>query len=1454
MSAAGTDAGAGAGAGPVNPCPAAARLEEALADGVDDKRARAECASEYVKCGRRHGEAARLEAAENCFERATGLHGVWAACADECGRIAARLEAGGRPADAVVWYGRAAGYAAGAPRTPKKSGKDTRRKKWISRCIKCWDGLVAAADPSSTTGMEEPYRAAAAADPSRAATHVQMGDIEQGRGRHDEAAALYGRALEIDPRNADAAFGAGRALEGGRQWARAALQYANAARNGARLRKECAAGCARCAAALQAAGEPGAAVPALRAAAELDPSHAPECARALDRMGRLDEALLVLEAVAEASPLHALECARMHKRRADGLALEREQGGTASAEEAVSHYADAVRWYQSAAKAGTGAAGGAGNAEAGAGCLECARALDRMGRPDEALSAFRAAAETDTLHALECARMHRRRADGLALEREQRGVAAAGGGIGAGRAEEAVSHYADAVRWYQSAAKAGTGAAGGAGNAEAGAGCLECARALDRMGMPDKALPTFRAAAGLDASYALECARMHRGWADGLAAGGSRLRKKAKKAYGEALAQYGTAARGGGPDGAQCLREAAAICMAVGRHREAAAKFVEAYEMDEGAGRNALDSGRSRAACVEWCCVCAGRLAARGNFEGARECLERAIAADPGRRKDFAGRCAAWGSAEHERGRHAEAAECFRTAISVDGGGAEAWFGLADALAKLGRHREALGAYSEARGHAGRGGAGAARAGLGLAGACEGLGRYAEAAWCLLEAAGADPSRRTECSARCAAWGSAEHERGRYAEAAECFRTAISVDGGGAEAWFGLADALAKLGRHREALGAYSEARGHAGRGGAGAARAGLGMAGACEGLGRYAEAAWCLLEAAGADPSRRTECSARCAAWGSAMDREGRHGEASECFEAAVSIDGENAEARLGRAGLMRRTGRIRDALHDYSGARRPGNPDQRARAYAGLALALAEMSNHVGGAELACMAAAVAGPGGDARCAELADHCSKWGDVMYGREHYDGASRCYAMALSIDSGNAGGHTGSGNLKARQGRFSAALKEYRAALRADPRSAVARAGVTLCKAKSEQASRKKAAAKLVAAGAALCKRARHGPSAASRLSQYLEAEEEFDRAIELDPGNTEARMGAGRALRKAAHLDHSGNKADYYRRALAHYEALPSSYNTPASAYWKGVCKLHVGGQESTDAKEVMGEGLSRATPKGRADLIFCGRICDILGYYKTACTYYAESLKENPRYTPGFYGRVEQDRFHEESPAPLRPDATSTSPATYVLDANVIIDCEMCDESRLPPNVISLFKKIRDAGHCCVPRACFDEAYGVLTAKLCQDDNNAANAVLDSWRPHVHGLPEDHDAADACMQKAREAMMTAWLYSSKDTKEEWRDAKFGPRTPYCGGPPTGRDVLILATAAHLGAGREAADPRRILLVTSDRDFLFFRRYIREVLSVEVIEPDRAAGLVDTGLLEGSGQEDSTNPSPHGG
>ena len=559
---------AAAGAGcPADPCPAARQLEEALAYGEEDKRARAECAEEYVKCGRRHGEDGRLDVALECFERAVGLHGMWAACADECGRIAARLAGGGKLAGAVVWYEKAIKYTDRAPQqNSKKKGRDPKRKKWASKCIKCWDGLVAATAAAAdgqppAVEMEAPYRAAAAADPSRAETHVQMGGVERGRGRHGEAAACYGRALEIDPLNTDAALGAGRALEDSRQWARAAALYEGVARTVARLRRECAAGCARCAGSLEAVAKLDDAASAFKAAAKLDASHALECARALDRMGRPDEALAAFKAAAKLDSSHALECARMHRKRADGLAreLERERGeprpgggaraaaeaGTAAkggpesgcAEEAAAQlYEEAAGWYyQAAAKAGDG------SGEAGKGCLECARALDRMGRPDEALAAFKAAAKLDSSHALECARMHRKRADGLVreLERErERAGARPGGGArpaaGAGAAKggpesdcaegAAAQLYEEAAGWYyQAAAKAGDG------SGEAGKGCLECARALDRMGRPDEALAAFKMAAKLDSSHALECARMHRKRADGLAAVWGHAFKKGKK-------------------------------------------------------------------------------------------------------------------------------------------------------------------------------------------------------------------------------------------------------------------------------------------------------------------------------------------------------------------------------------------------------------------------------------------------------------------------------------------------------------------------------------------------------------------------------------------------------------------------------------------------------------------------------------------------------------------------------------------------------------------------------------------------------------------------------------------------------------------------------------------------------------------------------------------------------------
>ena len=1131
--------------------------------------------------------------------------------------------------------------------------------------------------------------------------------------------------------------------------------------------------------------------------------------------------------------------------------------------------------------------------------------------------------------------MHRKRADGLAreLERErERGEPRPGGGArpAAGTAAKggpesdcaegaAAQLYEEAAGWYyQAAAKAGDG------SGEAGKGCLECARALDRMGRPDEALAAFKAAAKLDASHALECARMHRKRADGLAAAGGMLSKKAKRMYGETLGQYEATVQGGS-GGARGLYEAAAVCMAVGRYREAAAKFVEACDRDGDAGPGTGGGGRRlRAACVEWCCICAGRLAARGNFEGARECLERAITADPQRRGECAGLCAGWGAAERKRGRHAEAAGCFEAALSIDGGNADARFGLADALVKLGRHSEALAQYREAGDRAGGNDAPApARAGLGMADAYEGLGRRAEAARCLVEAAKADPRLGAESARRCAGWGAAEYGAGRYAEAAGCFEAAASLDGGRTDARFGLADALVKLGRHDEAIRWYEKA-GKCGVSSAPApapARAGLGMADAYEGLGRRAEAARCLVEAAKADPSRRAECGDRCTGWGAAERKGGRHAEAAGCFEAALSIDGGNADARFGLADLLRSMGKNDDALREYSSVRRLGSPDQRAHAYVQIALALAEMSRHAtAAAELVCMAAKAAEPAAPpaaaARIAELAGHCSRWGDTLYGQERDDGASYCYALALSIDPCNADARTGSGNVMARQGRLGDALEEYGAALKADPRSAGALvgAGTALCElAKGKQhaderlpeylraegkfaealkgdpnmyEARVGAGRALVGAGTALCELAdgmqraderlsgylrarnsfdqavRHDPEsveaymgtgralvgagtslcelakgrqrANERLFEYQRAEQMFAEALKGDPNMYEARVGAGRALRKIAQLRYPpDDKADCYGRALEHYDALPDSDSALAPAYWKGVCMLHLG--DASGARRVMMEALTRAAPRDSTDLNLCGRICDVFGDYDRACKYYAESLEKSRRYTSGFHRRIEPSRIHEEHPAPLRLGEAPAGPATYVLDANVVIECVVRNGQRVPSDAVSYFEKIRDAGRCCIPQASFDEAYGVLCDKHVQEVHD----MLSDWAGHVSQMPEDHDAANLCMQKAREAMMTAWLYSSREIKDKWRDCKFGPQSPYCGGPPTGRDVLILATAVHLrgAAAGAAAGPRRIRLVTLDSDFLHFGRYIREVLSVEVVEPIEAAGLIGRSL-----------------
>ena len=103
----------------------------------------------------------------------------------------------------------------------------------------------------------------------------------------------------------------------------------------------------------------------------------------------------------------------------------------------------------------------------------------------------------------------------------------------------------------------------------------------------------------------------------------------------------------------------------------------------------------------------------------------------------------------------------------------------------------------------------------------------------------------------------------------------------------------------------------------------------------------------------------------------------------------------------------------------------------------------------------------------------------------------------------------------------------------------------------------------------------------------------------------------------------------------------------------------------------------------------------------------------------------------------------------------------------------------------------------------------------------------------------------MTAWLHSSMTAKAGWRNHKFGGggfgcgRAPHTGGPPRGMDVVILATTVHLADGAGGQKPRRVILVASDADFLVFRDYIREVLSVDMERSDDAARMVASAARE---------------
>ena len=1064
---------------------------------------------------------------------------------------------------------------------------------------------------------------------------------------------------------------------------------------------------------------------------------------------------------------------------------ERATLGAGRALEQDGRWADASRQYESAAAAIPRL-----RKECAARCARCARSLMSAGSPGDARSAIEAAAGLDTSHVIECARFHHGRGDALAARQEQ---------DGGGQADDAAAaspHYIRAVEWYRRADE----------SAEAAKGCAQCAHELYRTGRADKALSAIEEAAERDASHALECARMHHDRAGVLVRQGCEHGAPGAEA----------AAEGSAEQGPVCVDIAAA-------HYDRAVKWYRQAAKGGGRGGRAAEAAKG-------CAQCARELYRTGRADKALSAIEAAVGLD----------------ASH-------ALEC-----------AHMHRKRADALA--GRRREG-----------GRGGAaepGGAKGGHGGESAAKGRSADEAAA-----AAAAHYDRAVKWYRRAAKGGGA----GRAAEAAKgCAQCARE---------------LYRTGRADKALSAIEEA----------------------------------------------AECAERCSAMGRAEYEAGRYEEAALHFDAAVSIDGDDAAARLWLADSWRMAGRRADALREYSGARRSGDAGQRVRAYAGLARILAAESRHMDAAGLACMAAkatkttaADAEPdGADACRAECSEICTECGDALWEQGMHDDAYACYDKAWSINPGNAGANCGIGDHMARQGRLKGALERYEAALEAD--GDMARA--------------------LVGAGRMLCRRAgrwppsegrhdcteaedsfeaptrRHVPYPERRVRDHpmplrwgrtiqrhvpyperrdcTRAEDFFERALKIDQGDFEARMGAGwaclgqkgedkldaavshfcaaakarpgdagarmaagKALRKLARF-YANRKmyekaADCHRRAIQHYEHAISSPGPGGSlepSYWKAVCMLHLK-QDREQVKAFIDGVLKRAHPQDRALLNFCGRICDILGSYDTACYYYMESLPGNGLYTDGFYGRIDMARVDMggmaaataakgDAPAGRRRRGAAAGTASkagmcaggeaaegggvpaaaaavYVLDANVVVECAADRaECKYPDAASDLVEGIRKKD-CRIPRAARDEAYGVVNS-----NGGDLGAFLRDWGAKIEAI-EDHRRMDLCMKRAREAMMAAWLYSSMAAKEGWRKHKFGgDKGPYTGGPPRGTDVVILATAAHLADEAGGQKPRRVILVTTDADFLDFKDYIREALSVDVETPDDAARMLASAALE---------------
>ena len=1431
----------------------AERLEGQLAHaGEDAAKMRRECAEAYLSCGRRALQGAAEggaggegdgAAALGCLEKAAAINGLWSVCAETCGQHARARQKAGAHAGAVEWFGHALSLAdrADDQRSPRARKK---RQGLADRCIESWQELVK--DPAPD--MDGPYRTALRADPSRAQTHLDMGYVLAGRGLAGRAAECYEAACVADPESVEARFRAGTALEEAGDHGKAAMRYAEAAKMDAGLSRRAAAGCAQCGRSLAAAGRRAEAAAALEAAVALDPERSLDCARAhedcaaamraaggaqyemppqgaaggggaaghyaravelyqkaggedraegargcarcgreLGKEGMLADAAASLEAAADMDPAHSLECARAHEEAA-GAMRDMADGGEAGAAEAEAeaaarHYREAARRYAGpeAAMLAGGDAGGGGTIGDARGCARCGRALAEMGRLGDAAAALEAAARLDPAHSLECARAHEEAAGAMR---------ARAGGDGGGRAAE---HYAKSVSWYQRRR--------GGGQDEAAEGCARCGRALAEMERLGDAAAALEAAACLDPAHSLECARLH------------------KKCAAEA------SSRRGGDAGA------------------AAAHYRKASEWYGAAPRGGVPAGAAEAGALGRI-ECGKALREMGRLEDAAEALAGAAALDPSRALECARACigmAGRASADGGEGRGDPqeilrlALECCATGSAGGAGGPELRMAAADALLGQRRYAEAAAEYGRACAEDGSlrpaCAAGCIRCGDGLA-ASSGT---AEALACIRGAQAAGTVGPAELEEACARWGRAMFDNSRYAEAARCFEAgaaaAPGVDGaagGGIASRLGLAASLSMDGRRGEAVAAYREAQARAGgaSGGAGHAAALSGSAGG--GAARLAIA--------------------------DALLESGERGEAEQWYATAraVGTGAERSSAYIGiarslHAGSMHAAAHASLAMAAAAGGR-SGGPPGTGRLCAGIGAGLEADGMDERAAECYEMAAE--------RDAGMGPECGR-ACMRIGRRLEEGgmrgaAVRCYEAAARMVERNHEAHFAVADAMAADGNYNRAAWYYETAGRRGGDAARAGAGAAVCRASDlferaldevdmptkRQLYRDAETAYSEAAGLSpgdpgpltgagrACLKQRGG------ADDFAKAEAHFAGAMARGPGLVEPCMYAGKAVRKHAQATRDVAR---YADALRYYdEAAGRRPDTAVEAkYWRGVCML-CGGDEA-GAKEYLRGVLDEARPEGGEELHFLGRICDILGRHGEAAEHYLGSLRGSGLYSADFYERIDRGMVRSGAvPAAAgaswqqgggKITAGGGGEPQYVCDTNVVIMYlkRLARETAFESPIVPMFEK----GMCSVPQVCYNEAYGNVAGS-----EPLFGMLSDEIRP-LCTVIKGRNRMDARMRRAREAFMAAWLYSGEDAVKEWcrrADEKAATKASrYAGGPPSGRDVLVLATAIDMYVRQPR--PASVKLVTWDVDFATFGDWIRAETGVEVVRPEDMGG-----------------------